>query len=130
MWDFMRAGGIGMWPVLLLGGAAVAVAVRGVFRPAFASTRRLLTLTMATLFATGMATASDIGAVMSKVPANPEWAHSKDLPLIVMIGIGESMTPVILSCMLLTLAWVTAAFAGTLTHDAVRKEVSAIPVST
>ncbi len=112
MMDFMRAGGFGMWPVLALGSAAIAIAVRGVFKPAYSSTRRLLSMSLATSFAMGMAVASDIAAVMSKVPANPEWAKSADLPLVVMIGLGESMAPAVLGCLLLALAWLAASFAG------------------
>ena len=112
MLDFMRAGGFGMWPVLALGIATIAVAVRGVFQPAHASTRRLLSLSLATLFATGMAAASDLAAVMSKVPAHPTWSKSDELPLIVMMGLGESMAPVILGMLLLSLAWLAASFAG------------------
>ena len=112
MLDFMRAGGFGMWPVLVLGLATVTIAVRGVFQPAHASTRRLLSLSAATIFAMGMAAAADFGAVMSKVPSNPKWANRPDLHLIVMTGLGEAITPLILGCLLLALAWLAAAFAG------------------
>jgi hypothetical protein len=47
---------------------------------------------------------------MSKVPANPEWAKGPDLPLVVMIGIGESLTPAILGFSVLAIAWLVGAF--------------------
>lgn len=109
MLDFMRAGGFGMWPVLVLGCAAIAVATRNAMHSPGASLRRLLAISIATVFAMGMAAASDLAAVMSKVPNHPEWAQSPNLHLVVMVGLGESMSPLIFGCLLLTLAWLVAA---------------------
>jgi hypothetical protein len=39
--------------------------------------------------------AVDLMTVCTKVPANPEWAQSPDLPLILLIGLGESLAPVV-----------------------------------
>jgi len=66
-------------------------------------------LTWATLFSVGAAIISGIAAVGSKVPANPEWANSPKIHLIVMEGISESMAGGVLGFSLLALVWMVMA---------------------
>ena len=52
--------------------------------------------------------AADLATVFTQVPANPELAGSDQLPLIVMVGIGESMAPAILGFGVLSLVALVA----------------------
>ena len=109
MIDFFRAGGFSMVFVLLFGLLALAAAVRFALWPDVRLSDMLRALTVATLFSVGSGLFSDIAAVCTKVPRNPDWAKGPDLPLIVMTGIGESMAPGVLGCSLLAIAWLIAA---------------------
>lgn len=109
MMDFMRAGGFGMWVVLALGLATLVTAVLFARKPDERRMSMIRGLNKATVYSVLTAMATDIGAVMFKVPANPEWAHSPDVHLIVMTGIGESLTPAMLGGAFLTLTWLVTA---------------------
>jgi hypothetical protein len=63
-------------------------------------------LTWATVFAMLTAVSSNVAAVMFKVPNHPEWSHSPDIHLIVMTGLGESLTPAIVGSAFLTITWI------------------------
>jgi hypothetical protein len=104
MMEFMRAGGVPIWIVLLFGLIALVTGVIFLFRPNERRARVLRSLMSATLYSVLAAIVSDLAAVMFKVPRNPAWAKSPDLPLIVMTGIGESLTPAILGFTILSLA--------------------------
>ncbi len=109
MIEFFQAGGFSMWFILALG---LVTCVSGVLyakartRPALV---RLALFSVATFFAAVAGLASDLATVFMKVPAHPEWSKSPDLHLIVMTGIGESLTPVVLGSALLMIAWTIAA---------------------
>jgi len=105
MVEFMRAGGVPMWFVLLFGVLALIAAGFFAWRPEPRKIDAIKALSIATVFSIASAIVSDIAAVGSKVPANPEWAHSPDLPLIVMQGVSESMAPGILGFSILSLVW-------------------------
>lgn len=109
MVEFMRAGGFGMWLVLLLGSATLVTGVLFARRPDERRMAVIRALTVATVFSTFTALASNVATVMYTVPQHPEWSKSADLHLIVMTGLGESLTPVILGTALLTLTWLVAA---------------------
>lgn len=61
-------------------------------------------MTLATLFSVGAGVAAAVAAVLTRVPAHPEWSASPDLHLIVMQGLGETMAPAIVGFTLLSLA--------------------------
>ncbi|MBI5509912.1 MAG: hypothetical protein HY903_14245 [Deltaproteobacteria bacterium] len=109
MLEFLAAGGFTMIPVLGFG--LLTLALAGVFaaRPSERRYGTVRALSAATLFATGSATAACFAAVMSKVPRTDAWAHSPDMPLLVMTGIGEALTPAIMGLALLTLTWLAVA---------------------
>lgn len=109
MLEVFRDGGFPMWFILVFGLVALGAAVRFAVRPRPEAMAPIRALTTATLFSIGSGTAAALAAVGKKVPANPEWAHSPDLHLIVMTGIGESMAPAILGCSLLSLVWLVMA---------------------
>ena len=109
MWWFMQAGGFPMWFILLFGVIALGNAAYFWRRPDERRLEFIGRMSHATLYSVGAGVASDLAAVFIRVPAKPEWAHSPDLPLIVMKGLGESMTPCILGFTLLSLiAFLTA----------------------
>jgi len=53
---------------------------------------------------------TNIRAVFYKVPQNPDWAQSDDLPLIVMTGLGEALSPACTGFLLLSVSWLLVAF--------------------
>jgi hypothetical protein len=108
MMDFMRAGGFGMWLVLVLGLATLVNSVVFAVRPGDERMALVRAVSTATLYATLLGITSGIGAVMHKVPHNPEWAHSPDLQLIVMTGLGEALSNAVLGFALLALSWMAA----------------------
>jgi hypothetical protein len=107
MLQFMREGGWGMWLVLGLGGATLVTAVLFARDPDERRMALLRGLTISCMFSMLTALASNVATVMHQVPQHPEW--SKELGRIGMIGIGESLAPVILGSAFLTLSWIIGA---------------------
>lgn len=105
----MQAGGFGIWIVLLFGVFALGTAIRFATRPEPRALRVLTALSWATVFAIFSAVSSNLAMVMWRVPQHPEWSKSPELPLIVMTGIGESLTPSILGFTLLGVTWLLVA---------------------
>jgi len=105
----MKAGGVPMLFVLLLGVAAAVAAVRFAWRPDERRIGAVRALTVAALFSIGVGTCSDLAAVGHNIASNDEWAHSPDMPLMVLQGVSESMSPGILGFALLTIAWLVMA---------------------
>ena len=108
MIEFMRAGGVGMLVVLVVGLITVGTAVVFARRPDERRMAMVRGFTMASLFSVGTAVSSNLATVMYHVPQNPKYAGSPDFAGIVMIGIGESLTPAILGCAFLTVTWIAA----------------------
>ncbi len=109
MLEFMRAGGVGMWFVLLFGLISLGAAVHFALSPDPRRVDSVRDLTRATLFSVGAAMVSGFAAVGSKVPAHPEWAMSPKIHLIIMEGISESLAGGILGFCLLSLTWMVMA---------------------
>lgn len=109
MREFMQAGGYAMWMVLLFGLVGLGTSARFAWRPREGSVAVLRALSQAVLYASLSGMAAGFAAVASHVPANPEWAHSPDLALIVMAGIGESLANGILGFTILALMWLLSA---------------------
>ena len=105
LWAFLRAGGVPMIAVIFFSGAAFINACRFAWSLNDQLVAHARALILAGTFAICAAVAADLAAVMVNVPNNPKWAHSPDLPVIVMQGIGEALTPAILGCTLLALSW-------------------------
>jgi hypothetical protein len=85
-----------MWFVLLFGAVAVAAAARFAWRPAPSRLDRIQQLSRAVAWAIVNGVASDLAAVASHIAARDDWAHSPDFALLVLQGVGESMSPAIL----------------------------------
>lgn len=94
--DWFKAGGYPMWFLLAFGAFAVIAAARFAWRPDPAQLDRIQQLSRAVAWGIVFGVASDISAVGSNIPNTPEWAHSPDLALFVLQGVGESMSPAIL----------------------------------
>lgn len=107
--DFMRAGGVPIWIVLAFGLATLVVAGVFLYSPGRRRLAVLRGLSRATCFAVLSGLCANLAAVMVKVPGNPAWAKSPELPLIVMTGIGEALTVGILGFTMLALAWMMGA---------------------
>ncbi|MBT8495271.1 MAG: hypothetical protein KJO07_19650 [Deltaproteobacteria bacterium] len=105
MIEFLKAGGIPVVFVLLFSVVTVGAGALYSFAP---NERRLgfvRAMTATTLFSVLTAVAANLAAVFHKVPNTPEWAESPDMPLIVMVGIGEAITPAILGFAALSISW-------------------------
>jgi hypothetical protein len=94
-------GGFPMWFVLALGLVALAGAVAFAARPAAARERFVTRMSMSTLCATLVALASDLGATFHYV-GEQEMALDRRIQM-TMVGIGESMAPLIMGFGFLTL---------------------------
>jgi len=108
-WHLMGDGGWGMWFVLAFGLVTLAAAAGFAWRPDSRREHAVRAFSRATSFAILSTTGLDLAAVGSRIPANPEWANSPRLHLMVMEGIAESMAPAILGFTLLALAWLFVA---------------------
>jgi hypothetical protein len=108
MMEFFRAGGFGMWLVLVLGAATLATAIMFARKPDERRMSMIRALSWATLFSISTAVASNLATVFYKVPQMTEVVESGQLLNVTMIGIGESLTPAILGSAFLTLVWLVA----------------------
>jgi hypothetical protein len=103
MLNFMLEGGVPMVFILVFGVVTLVAAGLFMWRPEAHKVGFLVWMSAATVFATLSGIISDLGAVFTKVPSNPEWAQSPDVHLIVMTGLGESTRPGTLGFSLLML---------------------------
>ena len=104
---FFVAGGWSMWFTLLFGVLAVVSAGFFVRRGQKRHLAVLRALTAATAFMSVAGCAADFSAVMWKVPKL--FGDDPKLPLIVMQGLGEAVTPATLGFSLLSVAWLLVA---------------------
>jgi hypothetical protein len=108
-WNWMQGGGWGIYFVLAFGLVSLAWGIGFALRPDQRREAALRSLSRATWLSMVSIVCLNLAAVGSRVPANPQWAHSPDLHLIVMEGIAESLVPAILGCALLSLVWLCVA---------------------
>jgi hypothetical protein len=102
MTTFFAAGGFVMFPVTLLGGAALALALRHLFAPSGASAAASSSArTALALLAVG-GSALDLWAVGSAVASGA--FDGEDLVAIALVGGGEAMTPAAFGLALAALA--------------------------
>jgi hypothetical protein len=94
---FFLAGGFPMVLITVFGLLSVVAAVRFAVHPAPRRLAHIGALGVALVFAGIAGVAADLLAVATNVAANPEWSSSEELPLVLLVGFGESMTPAILS---------------------------------
>ena len=106
--QFMKEGGWGMWPVLVLGLVAVAAAVGACVRPRRLSLRfvGLLWLTLAAVMTHAVIT--DVAAVCRGL-SDPPWPGNQDFVRMAFAGLKESSRPAALGGIFLTLVPLIAA---------------------
>jgi hypothetical protein len=109
MKEFMRAGGFAMWFILALGLACLVLTGSFIWRPAERKLAMIRPLSLATVFATLAGVTTGLAATTKYVAARPELAGSADLPILVLIGIGESLANAILGFSILMLVWILVA---------------------
>jgi hypothetical protein len=109
MLQLFREGGWAMFFVLAFGSLAFIAAVVFAARPHPGRIDVVRALTRATVFSIAAGIVADVAAVCSHVPANPEWANSPKIHLILLQGLGESMAPGILGFTILSLVWLVMA---------------------
>jgi len=102
--DWFLSGGWIMWFLGLSGLLTLAACVRFARRPDPTQLPHIGALRGALSWGVVTGVAADLAAVGTKIPANPRWAHSPDLPLLVLQGIAESLAPAILGGALLSIS--------------------------
>jgi hypothetical protein len=95
MW-FILAGGFPMIVILIVGVIALVGAARFAMTPVARRLPYLGALALAVAATSFAGTCADLLTVSVKVPAHPEMASNENLPLILLVGFGESLTPAIL----------------------------------
>ena len=106
--EFMREGGWGMWPILLLGLASLASAVRYAARPERQSLWFAAALWVTLLVAVVHASITDVAAVFAYFQ-DPGRAPDSQIPRTLLIGLKESTRPAALGGIFLTLVPLLAA---------------------
>ena len=101
--EWFEAGGWVMWFEIAIGLVAGAAAVRFALRPDPTQLARIAELRRALAWALVTGVASDVSAVGIHIAGKPEWAHSPDLAVLVLQGVGESMSPAMLGGALLSI---------------------------
>ena len=105
---FMREGGWGMWPVLLLGIVGVASATRYVVRPERYCLRFVGVLWLTLLMVVAHATVTDLAAVFHGL-GDTDRFPAEQLPRVLLIGLKESSRPAALGGIFLSLLPLLAA---------------------
>jgi hypothetical protein len=93
MVNWFVAGGWIMWFLALVGSLAIAAAAGFAHTPDERKLPRVQCLARAVAWALLTGVVTDLAAVGMHIPANPAWAHSPDLALLILTGIAESMSP-------------------------------------
>jgi len=110
MLGFFKEGGFAMLAILLFGALTLGTAAAYAIKPGDRRYERFKALAAATLFSTLAGVCAGIATVMHRVPTSPEWSHSPDINLVIMIGLGESLANCILGFALLAVSWFVFAF--------------------
>jgi len=106
--EFMREGGWGMWPVLLLGLVALASATRYAIRPERLCLRFVAVLWVTLVAAVVHATVTDLAAVF-RYFEDPVRAPDSQIARLLLTGLKESSRPAALGGIFLTLVPLLAA---------------------
>ena len=103
MKEFIQAGGVPMWFVIVFGAVALVAAALFVWRPEARKVAVLRSLDNAVLWSALGGMVAAFAAVGYNVPVMPGIAKSGDLPLILLVGLAESMSAPILGFTILSL---------------------------
>jgi hypothetical protein len=102
MMTLIREGGFPMWVILGLGIGALVTAFRAVLMPSQARLATARQLARATLYSTLVGVAAAFGAVFHHAPRIAD-AEKVELGRVVLQGLGESMSPLIMGFTILAL---------------------------
>lgn len=95
--EFFRLGGFPMLVIVVFGLLGVVQAARFAWAPGPGRVAYQVALGAAILFAGIGGVAVDLVAVATQVPAHPEWIAESGLGVLVLVGVGESLTPLVLA---------------------------------
>lgn len=112
MGEFLAAGGFAMWFVMLFSIITLASAVSFAVRADLKKLALVRAMTLATVFAILTGVLTNILAVARHVAADEVLMRGDGLGAILVIGVGESITPAILGFAALVIVWLIVA-AGT-----------------
>lgn len=105
---FMREGGWGMWPILVLGLVALAGAIRYAARPERLYLRFIAALWLTLLVSVVHASVTDVAAVLGYFDDTAR-ASDSEIPRLIIAGLKESTRPAVLGGIFLTLVPLLAA---------------------
>jgi uncharacterized membrane protein len=103
MLTLFQEGGFPMFFLLAFGLAALVLAARYALVPGRGRLRLTLGLSLATAFTTLTGAATAVSAVGHQAPAYVARHPESSLAEVVLLGLGESMAPLILGCTVLSL---------------------------
>ena len=109
MLEFFLAGGVPMLGVVVCGLAALVAAVRFVISPDKRKIGAIVSLSVAALASSALGFAADISTVFKRIGMMEEWQKPDVLPLVLIQGAHESLSPVILGLALLVVIWLVMA---------------------
>ena len=109
MLEFFLAGGVPMFGVLVCGVAALVAAIRFAMSPDKRKVAAVVALSVASTSSSLLGFAADVSTTFRAVSQNPEWQKPELMPIILLQGIHESFSPVILGFALLTVIWLVMA---------------------
>jgi len=106
--EFMREGGWGMWPVLLIGLVSLGAAIRYAARPERLWFGFAAALWVTVLVCVVHASVTDVAAVLGYFD-DPGRATDSEIPRLIIRGLKESTRPAVLGGIFLTLVPLLAA---------------------
>lgn len=109
MLEFWLAGGVPMFGVVTCGLAALGAAIRFAISPDKRKVGSIASLSLATLACSLLGLAVGLATVFEHIGKNEEWQKPPMLPLILIQGTRESLSPIILGLMMLTVIWLVMA---------------------
>lgn len=95
--EWFVMGGFPMIVIVVFGLVGIVNAARFAWAPSPGRVGYLTALGLAVALAGVGGMATDLIAVSVQVPAHPEWVAESGLGMIVLQGVGESLTPVVLA---------------------------------
>ncbi len=103
MWTLIQEGGYWMWFLLAFGLAAIIAGALYARSPSWGNLRVVVGLGVTTLFSSASGIAGDLSAVGHRAPEYVNSHPGTKLPEVVLLGVGESMSPGIIGFSMLTI---------------------------
>lgn len=109
MFYLIKAGGFVMWFVLLFGFITLAAAIFFARRPEEGKLGFVRAMSTTTVFTVIGGISANIATTLHRVAYTDEIAKSSEMPLYVMAGLSESLSPAIVGFSILGIAWLITA---------------------